>query len=160
MPCGAKWAELKQACSEYRAPCSPPLPSVARHGVAGAGTLSLLNPFPTLFDYSSRVIGIYATVASPPRAVTDRSSGTVDQVWVPTKYTKPLSTTARRRTRPLPPQSGPGGGRRRRPDTARRSRDSATDTRATEAAMVPTAVTWVAAVARRPRSHRSGTFHV
>ena len=70
------------------------------------------------------------------------------------------SPTARRRTRPLPPRSGPGGGRRRRPDTARQSRDSATGTRATEAAMVPTAVTWVAAVALRPRSHRSGTFHV
>ena len=49
-----------------------------------------------------------------PRAAADRPIGTVDRVWVPTKYTKPLSTTARRRTRPLPPRSGPRGGRRRR----------------------------------------------
>ena len=43
---------------------------------------------------------------------------------------------------------------------ARRSRDSATGTRAREAAMVPAAVVWVAAVVLRPRFCRSGTFHV
>ena len=54
---------------------------------------ALLSPFPPLHLDGIR---IRATVASAPRAAADRPRGTVDRVWVPTKYTKPLSPTARR----------------------------------------------------------------
>ena len=61
-----------------------------------------LNPFPMLV--TSDVTRVCGPSIIAPRAAADRPSGTVDRVWVPTKYTKPLSPTARRRTRPLPPR--------------------------------------------------------
>ena len=59
----------------------------------------MLNPFPTLIVFNT--IRIYGTVASSPRAVTDRLLGCVGTVRMDTNYTKPPGPTPRRSARTL-----------------------------------------------------------
>ena len=59
----------------------------------------VFNPLPTLM--AERHIRIFGTVASSPRAVTDRLLGCVGTVRIDTNYTKPPGPTPRRSARTL-----------------------------------------------------------
>ena len=50
---------------------------------------------------TSDMIRISGPSLSSPRLAADRTRGTVGRVWSRTKYTKPLSPTARHHTRTL-----------------------------------------------------------
>ena len=58
-----------------------------------------VNPLPTLVTW--HVTRIYETVASSPRAVTDRLLGCVGTVRIDTNYAKPPGPTPRRSARNL-----------------------------------------------------------
>ena len=74
--------------------------AVSAHHFSQKFDLSLLlNPFPTLIVFNT--IRIYGTVASSPRAVTDRLLGCVGTVRIDTNYTKPPGPTPRRSARTL-----------------------------------------------------------